>query len=234
MQADDALDVVKSKLKNLLGSAYYTVGVRFIAPSYPFNYRKAIRKYGNPSTLLIVDLGCGNYRIDPDIVALDGTDYDAVDIVADLNALPFADGSIDILSSRSALEHVAEIERAVDELKRCTKSGGFGVHFVPFIYPFHASPHDYSRWTPAGFPRLFADWPVVEQTGTTGPISLFLICFIDFMSTLFSLVLPRLKGPMHLLLCLLLFPIKFLDAPFVGQKAFLGLTSTFLNAQRKP
>jgi SAM-dependent methyltransferase len=234
LRAKDALDVIKSKLKRYLGAAYYTVGVRVVAPSFPFNYGNAIRKHIAPTSGLIVDLGCGNFRIDKEVVTLDGSDYDAVDIIADLKALPFRDGSIDALCSRGVLEHVSDIHLALEELRRCTKPGGLGIHLVPFVFPFHASPHDYTRWTPAGFPQLFSGWKVIEQRGTTGPVSLLLICFLEFMSVLFSFGVPRLKGPVYLLFCLCVFPLKFLDAPFVGRDSFVGLAPTILNVLRRP
>lgn len=46
--AEDALDVVKHRLKRYLGSLYYTVGVNILAPSFPFSYAAAIRKHVDP------------------------------------------------------------------------------------------------------------------------------------------------------------------------------------------
>ena len=45
--------------KHYLGSLYYTVGVNILAPSFPFNYKAAIRQRVDPSRRLVVDLGCG-------------------------------------------------------------------------------------------------------------------------------------------------------------------------------
>jgi hypothetical protein len=33
---------------------------------------------------------------------------------------------------------------------------------VPFLYPFHAAPHDYQRYTPSGLAMLFEDFEVLE------------------------------------------------------------------------
>ena len=107
----------------------------------------AIRKHVDPVSRLVVDLGCGNRRIDKDIITLDASDYDAVDIVARLEALPFKTGAIDALCSRSLLEHIPDLDGALSEISRCTRSAGLGIHFVPFMYPFHASPYDFRRWT---------------------------------------------------------------------------------------
>jgi len=82
IHTQDRLDTIKTRLKNYLGAAYYTVGVRVLAPVFPFNYKRAIQGRVDPQVQLVVDLGCGSYRVDDDIVTLDASDYDAVDVVA--------------------------------------------------------------------------------------------------------------------------------------------------------
>jgi SAM-dependent methyltransferase len=232
--AEDTLDSIKLRLKRFLGTNYYKIGVNIVAPSYPFNYGAAIRKYIDPRTQIAVDLGCGNFRVDKDLVTLDANDYEAVDIVASLEALPFKDSSLDALCSRSVLEHVPDLTRAVSEISRCTRTTGIGVHYIPFMYPFHASPYDFHRVTHVGATRLFLGWDLIEQRGTTGPISLFLICLNEFIASLVSMGNPRIKAPIYLFTCLLTFPIKYLDALFVGRKSFIGLAPTILTVVRKP
>ena len=234
MTPGDALDSIKRRLKKLLGGAYYSLGIRIIAPTYPFNFRKAIRRHGRPERALVIDLGSGNNRLDDDIIAVDAVDYDAVDIVADLARLPFKSDSIDVFASRSVMEHLPNLASAVRELTRCTRSGGFGVHLIPFLFPYHASPHDYQRLTHSGAATLFPGWEIVEQRNATGPATLFVVCLAEFLAIVFSLGRERLKAPAYLLACLVLFPLKFLDAPFVGRKAFLGLAPTILTVARKP
>ena len=232
--AEDTLDSIKLRLKRLLGTGYYKIGVDILAPSYPFNYGAAIRKHVDPRTKLVADLGCGNFRVDEDVVTLDANDYDAVDIVASLESLPFKDSSFDAVCTRSVLEHIPDLSRAVGEIGRCTRPSGLGVHYIPFMYPFHASPYDFHRVTHVGAMRLFLGWDVIEQRGTTGPVSLFLICLNEFIATLLSMGNPRVKAPIYLATCMLTFPIKFLDVLFVGRKSFLGLAPTILTVVRKP
>jgi SAM-dependent methyltransferase len=234
LNAEDALDTIKLRLKRILGTSYYKIGVDIVAPSYPFNYGAAIRKHVDPVRALIVDLGCGNFRVDENIITLDANDYDAVDIVASIEALPFKDSSLDAICSRSVLEHVPDLMQAISEIARCTRSGGIGVHYIPFMYPFHASPYDFHRVTHVGAARLFLGWDLLEQRGATGPISLFLICLNEFVASLISMGNLRVKAPIYLLTCMLTFPIKFLDIFFVGRKSFIGLAPTIVTAVRKP
>ena len=233
LDAEDKLDVIKNRLKRWLGSSYYRVGITLLAPGFPFNYGAAIRRHVNPHDHIVVDIGCGNNRVDDDIVTVDATDYGAVDIVADIGALPFKDGALDALCTRSVLEHIPDIGSAVAELSRCTRPNGFGIHVIPFLFPYHASPHDYTRLTHSGAIGLFRNWGVVEQRNTTGPVTLFLVCLLEFLSVLLSFGRPGPKAVIYLILCLVVFPLKVLDAPFIGRRAFLGLAPTILTVARK-
>jgi SAM-dependent methyltransferase len=231
--ANDALDHIKQRLKRLFGRNYYRIGVQIIAPTYPFNYLAAIRRHGEPERQLIIDLGCGNNRVDDDLVSLDSIDYAAVDIVADVAALPFKSESLDGFASRSVLEHLPDLAAALEEIRRCTKPGGVSLHLIPFLFPYHASPHDYQRLTHSGAARLFPGWQLLEQRNATGPVTLFVVTFSEFLAILLSFGKPRLKAVFYLLVCLLLFPLKFLDAPFIGRDAFLSLAPTIYTALRK-
>lgn len=232
--ANDALDAIKARLKSLFGRNYYKVGVQIIAPTYPFNYGRAIGRHCDPQTNLVVDLGSGNNRISDHMIAVDAIDYDAVDIVADSAALPFKDESIDGFASRSVLEHLPDLGAAVSEVARCTKPGGLGIHLIPFLFPYHASPHDYQRLTHSGAAQLFRGWSLVEQRNATGPATLFVVCLAEFLAILLSFGVPRLKAAAYLAACVLLFPLKFLDAPFVGGKSFLSIAPSILTVVRKP
>src|SRR5207248_2028497 len=49
----------------------------------------------------------------------------------DLHALTFADASFDVVLTSDVLEHVADLDRALDEIRRVLKPGGFHVFTVP-------------------------------------------------------------------------------------------------------
>jgi len=229
----DRLDDVKGRLKKRLGNAYYKIGVDILAPTYPFDYAGRIRSYLDPAHQIVVDLGCGNHRIDPNVIGLDGADYDAVDIVCDLGHLPFRAESVDAFVSRSVLEHVRHPEAVVRQLYRQTRRGGLGLHLVPFLFPFHASPLDFQRYTHEGLRELFREWTVVDQTNPTGPVSLMLLAVIECLAVLLSLGRPVLKAHLYLMLCALLFPIKFLDVFFVNRPGFLTMAPTILTVVQK-
>lgn len=70
------------------------------------------------------------------------------DIVHDLEKpLPIADGSYDHVLLMNVLEHIFEYRALLQEAVRVLRPGGSIVLTVPLLYPFHASPGDYHRFT---------------------------------------------------------------------------------------
>jgi len=230
--ADD-LDSLKYFLKRWLGRFYYVIGVTVFAPTFPFNYYAAIKRHLDPKRQLVVDIGAGNHRLSSDIITIDLFDYSAIDIVCDLEKLPFLDDSVDAFVSRSVLEHVPRLSCICATLARATRPNGMALHLIPFMFPFHASPHDYQRLTHVGAANLFFGFDPVEQRNITGPFTLLTLLLTEFFAVIFSFGKERLKAPLYLVFCLLLFPLKFLDWPFVGRSSMLGIAPTILTVSRK-
>jgi SAM-dependent methyltransferase len=230
---EDDFDRVKGWLKKVLGQAYYTVGIQFFAPTFPLNFTRVVTRHIDPSSMVVVDAGSGNNRLHPDIIGIDVFDYDAVDIVCRLEALPFRAGVIDAIVSRSVLEHTPDPAEVVREFHRCTKTGGIGIHMIPFLFPAHASPVDYHRFTPDGHDILFSAWHRVSRTNPTGPVTVLLLYVIEVLSTILGLGVPRLRSLAYLFLCGLTFPLKFLDFIFVNRPAFLPSAASVLSVVRK-
>ena len=233
MAQDDSLDRLKNSLKRLLGRLYYTVGIGLIAPTFPFRYRRNIRRFLNENAV-VIDIGSGNHRLDDYVITLDGVAYDAVDIVADLRWLPFRSASVDGIVSRSVLEHIPDLSPLLSEIRRCVRVGGYTAHLIPFLFPYHASPDDFQRFTASGAAHLFEGWEIVEQKAATGPVTLFLICFVEFMSSVLSFGSSTLKAFEYLILCGVVFPLKFLDIFFVERRSFLGIAPSIFTVARKP
>jgi len=95
---------------------------------------RAIQESIDTSTTSLLDVGCGRGYVLGRIgeskprTALTGCDvYDHVDIQGadykqgNITDLPFADGSFDIVMATCILEHVVDIEKAVQELKRVAR-----------------------------------------------------------------------------------------------------------------
>lgn len=72
------------------------------------------------------------------------------DIVGDIHNLPLADNSEEAIICIAVLEHVENPIRAMEEIYRVLKPGGYAFIYVPFLYYYHAAPgyyDDFWRFT---------------------------------------------------------------------------------------
>jgi ubiquinone/menaquinone biosynthesis C-methylase UbiE len=61
--------------------------------------------------------------------------------------IPLADGSIDTVLLCEVLEHLEDPEKVLRECRRILKPEGNLVASMPFLFPVHADPYDFQRWT---------------------------------------------------------------------------------------
>jgi SAM-dependent methyltransferase len=109
-----------------------------------------------------LDFGAGTARHKPMIAkyaarytAFDLQAHPNIDIVGDVLAPPIGDASYDTVVSIHVLEHVREPWRMVEQMARILRPGGVAILMAPFMYPFHADPHDYFRFSEQGLSSLF-------------------------------------------------------------------------------
>lgn len=121
-----------------------------------------------------VDLGVGDTR----------WNYSRLDVLADLLALPFPEGSFDAAINIVTLEHVREPKRALAEIGRVLKPGGRLLIAVPHQWEVHQAPHDYYRYTRYGIAYL------LEEAGLQ-PIA------IEPSGGLFRLLSRRMLGALQ-------------------------------------
>jgi hypothetical protein len=217
---------LKERLKTLLGQKYNLM-VDLVAPIFPFNARKIVVEYVNPANNAVVDLGAGARRIHPDIITLDLFDYETVDIICGLDRLPFAPNSVDGFVSLSVIEHLADPFALVESLHRASRAGAIGIHHVPFLYHFHESPRDFTRFTHMGLSLLFKKWKTIRVFNTSGPVSLMMLLGIEITSSLVSFGNSRVKELLYLALCGLTFPLKILDWPFRNRTSAFSYAPSF-------
>jgi len=80
--------------------------------------------------------------------------YSRLDVVGDLEKLPFRDGTFDASVNIVTLEHVREPARVLCELKRTLAPGGRLLLVAPHEWEEHQQPHDYYRYTRFGLEYL--------------------------------------------------------------------------------
>ena len=87
-----------------------------------------------------------------------------VDIVADAESLSsvIPAGSYDYVVSTSMLEHTPHPWKVVEEVYKVLRPGGVFYVSVPWMYPLHAEPNDYWRFSLPCLQRLVRDAGFVE------------------------------------------------------------------------
>ncbi len=100
-------------------------------------------------------------------VGCDMRDGPGVDRVEDLAQVNLPDGVARTIVCVDTLEHVFQVERAVQEMVRLLAPGGFLLLSAPMDFRIHAYPDDYWRLTPSCLARLLAplDGVVIGSQG---------------------------------------------------------------------
>lgn len=96
------------------------------------------------------------------------------DIVGDIHELPLESGSVDAVICIAVLEHVEEPQKAVREMYRVLKPGGYCYIYVPFLYYYHPMPGyygDFYRFTFDGLQYMTRDFKDVEIQNVRGAIA---------------------------------------------------------------
>lgn len=92
------------------------------------------------------------------------------DIVADVSNMHMIETeSIDIANAMELFEHVEKIEKGIAECYRVLKKGGKLMMSVPFLFPVHADPYDFQRWTITKWEDVLKNYGfMIEKAEITG------------------------------------------------------------------
>lgn len=94
-------------------------------------------------------------------VGCDLSEGPGVDRIEDLHHLTLGDGVIGTALLLDTIEHVREPWVAMSELSRCLRPGGLLVMASVMLFPIHAYPDDYWRFTRSGFGSLLSPFEAV-------------------------------------------------------------------------
>ncbi len=163
---------------------------------------------------LMLNIGSGVHRPHPDIINTDIFYYKEVDLVANAEQLPLPDGSVDGILCESLLEHVPHPEKIVAEMYRVLKPGGAMYIVIPFVYPFHACPNDFYRWSITGLREMLKAGEIEDIGVRAGASSALMGQLCTWTAIVFSFGWEPLYNVLCLLTPLVFFPVKFLDLLF--------------------
>jgi len=238
----DVIDVIKDKAKNKLGFAY-NIFVYIFSPVMPrikwsekklyINY--LIEQFTNKKNSISLQVGSGASKKNNNVINLDIFNFPGTDVVADATKLPFRNCTFDNYISIAVLEHVNQPEAMISEASRVLKDGGIIITGAPFLQGFHASPHDYSRWTNVGLESIHSKFGF-EKIGIfpiAGPASALTWILIDFFSIIFSLGLNPLYYFWFIVFSILLVPLKLIDIFLILHPEAYKISSFFVYVGKK-
>lgn len=227
---EDPLDRLKNRAKKFTRT--YRLMINLVSPVYPTRDLIKFLKSQKLESSSTINLGSGSSNIDDRIVNFDIFEYESVDVICSIEALPLADNSVDTILNIAVLEHVPNPNKVVAEFNRVLRPGGKAFCFIPFIQGFHASPWDYQRYTSSGIRELFKEFDVIDVK-PIGPTSGLLWIFQEWLAIVFSFGIKRLHLFLWLFLLVTTWPIKYLDFFFKTNQLSENIASGFVVIVRK-
>jgi SAM-dependent methyltransferase len=144
-----------------------------------------LARLGLPAGAMVLDAGCGSGRtledlasygevhgieLDPDAAAYAGSRGVGGVKVGRIEELPWRDGTFDLITALDVIEHTADDRRALAELRRVTKPGGWLLVTVPAyqaLWSLHdVANHHYRRYSRRSLrlAAIEAGWKVRRTT----------------------------------------------------------------------
>ncbi len=160
---------------------------------------------------VVVDVGAGGRRR-PGVIGLDLYDFDGVDLCARADRLPFKDGTVDLLISTTAIEHMLGTEQVIAEMQRVLRPGGLLFVTAPFVHPYHPEPFDLLRWSHDGLARAFPACEQVEVGAVSGPHEALFQSLTAYGSWLLSFGRYPLYTALNTAFSWVFLPLKAIDA----------------------
>lgn len=138
----------------------------------PFNLRRDVRRRLEDcmrrrlrKSDAVYDVGCGTKPFAGFLSGIAGSHVgidmaggfygeSAVDIIGVADSIPVRNGVADAVLSSQVIEHLPDPEEALGEARRILKPGGLLFISFPMLFPLHAAPYDFFRYTEHGFEAM--------------------------------------------------------------------------------
>jgi SAM-dependent methyltransferase len=153
--------------------------------------------------------------------------YSHLDVVGDLEHLPFRDGTFEASVNIVTLEHVREPARVLCELARTLAPGGRLLLIAPHEWEEHQQPHDYYHYTRFGLEYL------LKQAGFSEVSIQPVGGFFRLLSRRLLAGLQFFPGPLMFLAAIFLVPPALIFPLFDGLDKRKNFTLGYICISRK-
>jgi SAM-dependent methyltransferase len=176
-----------------------------------------------PAGARVVDLGAGGRKISPETICVDFVPDASTNVVADVERLPFRDGSLDLVYATGLFEHVADERALIREIARVLRPGGIVHVEVPFLEQYHEDPIDCRRLTVPGLELSMQreGFHTLARGAHIGPTVTMLNAVARWCALWFdgrSVVARGLSFAVFTGLSALFWPLKFLDGILIEKE----------------
>jgi len=142
------------------------------------------------------------------------------DVVANVEKLPFNNGSFNVIKATELFEHVKNPESGISECARVLKKGGYFVFSMPFLYPIHSDPNDFQRWTEKKLRIVLKKYALkIEKFQIQG---YYFTVLGDMVKKLILNSIWFVRYPLYLLILPLIYILVFFDDKFSVQNPLLN------------
>jgi SAM-dependent methyltransferase len=142
--------------------------------------RAMLSEVSNPRVLVVGggDTGAGMHTLldDPTYTVIESDIYfgPRTNLIADGHNLPFYSNTFDAVICQAVLEHVVRPQACIDEIHRVLKPHGVFFADIPFMYPVHMGPYDFTRFSLGGLRlacRAFEEEDAGVSNGPLGAVA---------------------------------------------------------------
>lgn len=168
-----------------------------------------VTDYLRNKKLAVLDYGCGTSPYQ-DLFSRISIKYTRVDtdktvdadyVISEDEKIPLKDNSFDVILSTQVLEHIKNPNFYLQECVRLLRRDGLLLLSTHGIWPYHAFPSDYNRWTKMGLEELVKShgFKLIKSFSLLGPFA----SVIQFEMLIIAERLVKLKILGRILLALL-------------------------------
>jgi SAM-dependent methyltransferase len=170
---------------------------------------KGLEKYSEFITDKTLDFGCGSkpyehiFTHSSSYIGIDvevsGHDHEKskIDVLFDGINIPFPDNTYSSVICSEVLEHIFEPDVVLQQINRVMKPGGYIILTVPFAFPEHEIPYDYSRYSSYGIKYLLEknNFEVIQNDKINSSITTIGV----LINSYFASYIPKIKILKHIL-----------------------------------